>query len=251
MKMPLPEADKLPLKPGELAELASKARQARELMQEAHDAYERKADRIRAEVASRYDGEAFRQISSAERRRVAEHETVSRVTEARKAAMATMDAIARHQIGPLVAAVGASKKFYNSPADTLLRTTLGSERRARVVANLGSAGPMELWHAAVTALQGADADLAAAVIQTVRALPLDQQPFSGSEFAGRLAYPPHENAARAINSIDRDTQAAILLWRVVQQGKANPIGRVQNALHQPVIKEAMQDAVALSDSLSQ
>ena len=247
MKMPLPEPDKLPLKPAELAELATKTRQARELMQEMHDAYRRRADKIRAEIASRYNGEAFRAISPSERRRVAEQETAARVTAVRKEALASMDAIAQHQIGPALAAVAASKPLYSSPAMSLLRLTAGSDRRARVADNLGDAGPTEIWHAAVGALQSADTEQAAAVAQVVNGIPLAEQPFTLAEFASRFAYPPHENAVNAINSIDRDTQAAILLWRVVQQAKENPVGRVEQAMWEPELDEADTDAVELPE----
>jgi hypothetical protein len=249
MKMPLPEPDKLPLKPSELAELATKTQQARELMQETHDAYKRRADKIRAEIASRYNGEAFRAISPAERRRVAEHETAARVTAARKEVLTSMDAIAQHQIGPALAALAASKPLYASPAMSLLRLTVDSDRRARIAGNLGGTGPNELWHAAVGALQSADTEQAAAVAQVVNGMPLAEQPFSAAEFASRFAYPPHENAVNAINSIDRDAQAAILLWRVVQQAKENPVGRIEQAMWEPVLDEADEGAVELPDAV--
>ena len=97
------------------------------------------------------------------------------------------------------------------------------------------------------ALQSADTEQAAAVVQVVNAMPLSEQPFSAAEFASRFAYPPHENAVQAINSIDRDAQAAILLWRVVQQAKENPVGRVEQAMWEPELDEADADAVELSD----
>ncbi len=64
-----------------------------------------------------------------------------------------MDAIAKHQIGPAVAALAASKPLYTSPAMSLLRLTVDSERRRRIASNLTGAGPSELWHAAVGAIQ--------------------------------------------------------------------------------------------------
>ena len=245
MKMPLPEADKLPVKPAELAELATNTRQAHELMQETHDAYKQKADKMRAEIASRYNGEAFQAISPAERRRVAEHETAARVTATRQESLASMDAIAQHQIGPALAAVAASKPLYSSPAMSLLRMTVDSDRRARIARNLTGTGPTELWHAAVGALQSADTEQAAAVAQVVNGTPLAEQPFSAAEFASRFAFAPHENAVNAINSIGKDAQAAILLWRVVQQAKENPVGRVEQAMREPELDEADADAVGL------
>ena len=89
MKMRLPEPDTRPLKPAELVDLADNTRQARELMQETHDAYKRRADKMRAEIASRYNGEAFHAISPAARRRVAEHKTAVRVTALRQEALAS------------------------------------------------------------------------------------------------------------------------------------------------------------------
>jgi hypothetical protein len=173
---------------------------------------------------------------------------VQNVVAARKEALASMDAIAQHQIGPAMAALAVSKPFYNSPAMSLLRLTVDSDRRQRIAGNLGEAGPSELWHAAVTALQAADAELAAAVVQVVNGVPLAEQPFMSAEFASRFAFAPHENAVRAINSIDRDTQAAILLWRVVQQAKENPVGRIEQAMWEPVLDEADADAVELPEA---
>ena len=103
------------------------------------------------------------------------------------------------------------------------------------------------WHAAVGALQSADTEQAAAVAQVVNGMPLAEQPFSAAEFASRFAFAPHENAVNAINSIDRDAQAAILLWRVVQQGRENPLGRVEEAMREPELEEADADAVELAD----
>jgi hypothetical protein len=247
MNIALPDPDKVPLKPAALAELAVKAKAAYDNMKETHDAYQRKADEIRAEVGARFNSEIFRSINPAERRRVAEQETAGRILEVRKNALAAVDAIGKKQIGPIMAAMIASKGFYKSPASTLSRMTLDSERRARIVSNLTTAGPVDLWHTAVSALQTSDADLAAAVIQVLNGLAVEQRPFHPAEFAARFAFPPHENAVKAINSINQDTQAAILLWRVVQQGKENPVGKVENALREPVLDEADGDAVDLPD----
>jgi hypothetical protein len=250
MNIALPDPDKLPLKPAALAELALKAKAAYDNMKETHDAYQRKADEIRTEVASRFDSEIFRSINPAERRRVAEQETAGRILEIRKNALAAVDAIGKKQIGPIMAAMIASKGFYKSPASSLSRMTLDSERRARMAGNLSAAGPVDLWHAAVSALQTPDADLAAAVIQVLQDRPDDQRPFHPAEFAARFAFPPHENAVKAINSINQDTQAAILLWRIVQQGKENPVGKIENALREPVLAGADDDAVDLPDVLA-
>lgn len=247
MKTELPGVAELPLKPADVTDMAVRARMAREAMQAVHDAYKGRAGRIRAEVASRNEGEAFQAISRQERRRVRVHETASRVTNARLAALATMGTIGREQLGPIIAAMTTSKRFYRSPADTMLRMTLDSERRSRVATSLGSAGPTELWHAAVTALQSADVELAAGIIQALRALPLDHQPFSPQAFAARFAFPPHEKAVQAINGIDRDSQAAILLWRVVQQARENPVGKVQAAMAAPVLAPADGGAVMLPE----
>lgn len=84
---------------------------------------------MRAEIASRYNGEAFRAINPSERRRVAEHETAALVLQLRREALASMDAIAQHQIGPALAAVAASKLLYSSSAMSLLRLTVDSDRR--------------------------------------------------------------------------------------------------------------------------
>ena len=222
-------------------------------MQETHDAYKRRADKMRAEIAGRHNGEAFRAISPAERRRVAEHETAACVTALRQEALASMDAIAQHQIGPALAAVAASKPLYSSSAMSLLRLTADSDRRTRIARNLAGTGPTELWHAAVGALQSADTEQAAAVAQVVNGMPLAEQPFSAAEFASRFAFAPHENAVNAINSIDRDAQAAILLWRVVQQAKENPVGRVEQATPQLALDQATaaSDHFCLKSILSQ
>ena len=82
----------------------------------------------------------------------------------------------------------------------------------------------------------------------LNATPLAEQPFSAAEFASRFAFAPHENTVNAINSIDRDAQAAMLLWRVVQQAKENPVGRVEQAMWEPVLDEADADAVELPEA---
>ena len=247
MHISLPHPSELPLTPAALCDLAVKANVARTTMQDAHIAFEQRSARIRSEVASRYDSDAFRGISSAERRRVAESETAARVFDARKATMVTMDAIAVQQIAPVMAAVNASKSFYKSAANTLTRMTLDSPRRDLIASNLRAAGPFELWHAAIRALQNADSDLAAALVHTLHTLPLEQRPFGIAEFASRFAFEPHEKAVNAINCAERDTQAAILLWRTVQHARNNPLGRLQVAFGTSGLAEAEDGAVPLSE----
>jgi hypothetical protein len=52
---------------------------------------------------------------------------------------------------------------------------------------------------------------------------------------------------QAINGIGRDSDAALLLWRVVQQAGENPVGRVQAAMAGPVLVPADGGAVVLAE----
>ena len=78
-------------------------------------------------------------------------------------------------------------------------------------------------------------------------MPLDKQPFSPQEFAGRFAFPPHEKAVEALNRIDRDRNAAVQLWRVVQMARENPVGKVQAAMAGLVLAPAEDGAVVLPE----
>ena len=157
-----------------------------------------------------------------------------------------MDAIAQHQIGPAIAALATSRPLYSSSAMSLLRMTIDRDRRARMAANLGDTSPTELWHAAVGALQSADTEQAAAVAQVVNGMPLAEQPFSAAEFASRFAFAPHE-CGQCHQQHRSGRAGGDLLWRVVQQAKENPVGRVEQAMWEPVLDEADADAVELSD----
>jgi len=169
--------------------------------------------------------------------------------DARKAATIVMNAIAQKQIAPIKAALSSSKSFYKSPANTLCAMTVASDKRRVVVDNLQGATPLQLWHAGVRAMQEKDPVLAAAVLHVLGSLPPDERPFGVAEFASRFAYEPPEKAIQAMNSVERDTEAAITAWRVVTTGRHNAAGRIQVAMGAPAFEEAGDDAVALPQIL--
>jgi len=41
---------------------------------------------------------------------------------------------------------------------------------------------------------------------------------------------------QALNSADRDAQAALLTWQVVRQARHNPIGKIQAAIEPPALE---------------
>jgi hypothetical protein len=60
-------------------------------------------------------------------------------------------------------------------------------------------------------------------------------------------FPPREKVVQPINGIGRDSDAALLLWRVVQQARENPVGKVQAAMAGPVLEPADSGAVVLPE----
>lgn len=123
------------------------------------------------------------------------------------------------------------KGVYDNPFAALDAATLGSARRATYTQNLMGAGPVALKNAAERAASLGDAELAAAVIAVVSAMPTDKRPFHP---AAVLDIFPEEHEVFAPIVEFEEAEAALAdglsLYGEVVNGTANPTARIERAL---------------------
>lgn len=123
------------------------------------------------------------------------------------------------------------KGVYDNPFAALDAATLGSARRATYTQNLMGAGPVALKNAAERAASLGDAELAAAVIAVVSAMPTDKRPFHP---AAVLDIFPEEHEVFAPMVEFEEAEAALAdglsLYGEVVNGTANPTARIERAL---------------------
>lgn len=123
------------------------------------------------------------------------------------------------------------KGIYDNPFAALDAATLGSARRATYTQNLMGSGPVALKNAAERAASLGDAELAAAVIAVVSAMPTDKRPFHP---AAVLDIFPEDHEVFAPMVEFEEAEAALAdglsLYGEVVNGTANPTARIERAL---------------------
>ncbi|MGC3579901.1 hypothetical protein ACPTKM_21180 [Pseudomonas aeruginosa] len=123
------------------------------------------------------------------------------------------------------------KGVYDNPFAALDAATLGSARRATYTQNLMGAGPVALKNAAERASSLGDAELAAAVIAVVSAMPTDKRPFHPAAVLD-IFPEDHEVFAPMIEFEEAEAALAdgLSLYGEVVNGTANPTARIERAL---------------------
>lgn len=140
--------------------------------------------------------------------------------DARTARLRELDALRRQ-------AEDASA-HYHSPMQMLMRDSLGSERRSRLIQQLEHSGKVELASLAALAVSSKDRELAAVLASQVGRMPAAERPFSPHELADLLVGEEHRAVQAAIMEVGELAQRALLYDRQFETGR--PVDRVGLAL---------------------
>lgn len=140
--------------------------------------------------------------------------------DARTARLRELDALRRQ-------AEDASA-HYHSPMQMLMRDSLGSERRSRLIQQLEHSGRVELASLAALAVSSKDRELAAVLASQVGRMPHAERPFSLHELADLLVGEEHRAVQAAIMEVGELVQRALLDDRQFETGRA--VDRVGLAL---------------------
>ncbi|HEY6554208.1 MAG TPA: hypothetical protein VI669_12700, partial [Vicinamibacteria bacterium] len=108
---------------------------------------------------------------------------------------------------------------YHSPMQMLMRDSLGSERRSRLIQQLEHSGKVELASLAALAVSSKDRELAAVLASQVGRLPHTERPFSPHELADLLVGEEHRAVQAAIMEVGELAQRAVLDDREFETGR--------------------------------
>lgn len=126
---------------------------------------------------------------------------------------------------------------YRSPVQMLMRETLGSERRSRIMQQIASSGPAELASLAEYAAAQKDKELAAALCSRVADMSRSERPFSAGELADVIFGDLHRELNQALIEAERHVLEALEDEQVTSTGKGNP----QRVLEIAMLKRREQE----------
>ena len=107
------------------------------------------------------------------------------------------------ELADLAERIRSATAHYKSPVQMLMRETLGSERRSRIMQQIAGSGPVELASLAEFAAATKDKDLAAALCGRVAGLPRTDRPFSAAELADVMFGDVHRELSQAMVEAER------------------------------------------------
>lgn len=105
--------------------------------------------------------------------------------------------------------LASARTHYSSPVQMLMRHSLGTERRSRLIEQLAASGPAELGSLAALAASTKDHELAAALCSRVSDLPRGDRPFAALDLADALLGDEFREANRAVLEAQRLTLEAV------------------------------------------
>jgi hypothetical protein len=126
--------------------------------------------------------------------------------------------------------IQSASTYYRSPVQMLMRDTLGSERRSRIIQQIASSGPAELASLAEYAAAQKDKDLAAALCSRVADIPRAERPFSAGDLADVMFGELHRELNQALVEAERRVLEALQEEQVATTGKGNPQRALEIAL---------------------
>lgn len=124
----------------------------------------------------------------------------------------------------------AAATHYKSPVQMLMRETLGSERRSRIMQQIANSGPVELASLAEFAAATNDKELAAALCGRVADFPRAERPFSAAELADVMFGELHRELSQAMFEADRRVLEGLNEDTEFETGKSNPQRSVEIAM---------------------
>lgn len=134
------------------------------------------------------------------------------------------------ELAELAQRVRSAATHYVSPMQMLMRDTLGSERRSRLMQQLEYSGPVELASLAELAAATKDKELAAALCSRVYGMKRDSRPFHASELANVLFGEQHRELSQALIEAERRVLEALQADQEFETGKGSPHRAIEIAM---------------------
>lgn len=133
------------------------------------------------------------------------------------------------EAGRLRDEVAAVRMHFESPMQMLMRESLGSERRSRLIGQIAQSGPTELASLAAFAAATRDKELGAALCTRVSMLPVHDRPFSSHELADALVGESHRNVTQAVMEVERIAVETLHADSTFETGRTNLTRNLQSA----------------------
>lgn len=134
------------------------------------------------------------------------------------------------ELAELAGRIKSAATHYKSPVQMLMRETLGSERRSRIMQQIAASGPVELASLAEYAAATRDKELAAALCSRVADLPRAERPFSAAELADVMFGELHRELSQALVEADRRILEGLNEETAFETGRADPQRSLQIAM---------------------
>ena len=124
--------------------------------------------------------------------------------------------------------VAAVRIHFGSPVQMLMRESLGSERRSRLLSQIAHSGPTELASLATFAAATGDKELGAALCTRASSMPANERPFSSQDLADALVGETYRNVTRAIMEVDRIAAETVGADTAFETGRTNLTRNLQS-----------------------
>jgi hypothetical protein len=134
------------------------------------------------------------------------------------------------ELADLAGRLKSAAVHYRSPVQMLMRETLGSERRSRIIQQIAGSGPVELASLAEFAAATKDKELAAALCGRVADLPRADRPFSAAELADVMFGELHRELSQAMVEAERRVLEGLNEDTEFETGKPNAHRSLQIAM---------------------
>jgi hypothetical protein len=149
------------------------------------------------------------------------------------------------ELAELADRVRSGATHYKSPVQMLMRDTLGSERRSRIMQQIANSGPVEIASLAEFAAARKDNELAAALCSRIADLPRAERPFSAAALADVLFGDLHRELSQAMVESERRVLEGLNEDTEFETGARNP----QRSLEVAMLRKREQEigAYAVED----
>lgn len=134
------------------------------------------------------------------------------------------------ELAELAERVRSAGTHYKSPVQMLMRDTLGSERRSRIMQQIANSGPVELASLAEYAAARRDNELAAALCSRIADLPRAERPFSAGALADVLFGELHRELSQVMVEAERRVLEGLNEDTEFETGSRNPQRSLQVAM---------------------
>lgn len=123
------------------------------------------------------------------------------------------------EAGRISTLMASAKVHYQSPVQMLMRDSIGSERRSRLMEQIAASGPAELASLAALAASTNDKDLGAALCTRLSKMDRAQRLFTAQELADALVGAEWREVNRAILETERLTLETVTEDRAFETGR--------------------------------